>query len=381
MGVNPKGYTMNSATVDKRTFVDRLATLTRIATPGKGCFPILANVHIGIEPGTVTLRSTDLAIYEYAIIPATTEGETCAVTIPAPMMLKLLRKAPKASKTITLSVDTENVALDVEVGTLKLHLKGIDAEEFPCMPVIIADTTLRIEASEFMEALQQTLCATAQDESRPILTGINFSTFGNVLGMIAADGYRLAIRNVDVECDGNQLNIIIPSHTLEEVMRELKGQTESVTISVGSGFVKIETETVTVISTLVEGHFPDINVVIPRECATRVTFQTKDLLEALSVIEPISKECCNIVRLSANGALTVSATSVEMGTASQSVETEMQGPGSEIAFNIKYLKDALASTHSDKVMMGMNTHKQPAIFRPVGGQDYLHVLMPMRLDR
>jgi len=369
-----------TATVDKREFVDRLATLTRIVASNKSCVPILGNVYVGIEPGTVTLKATDLELREYAIIPATTEGETCAVTIPAPMMLKLLRKAPKSADTITLSVDLEDMALDVEVGTLKLHLKGIDAEEFPCMPVVIAGTTLGIGAGELMEALQQVLCATAQDQSRPILTGVKFSTSEGVLTMAAADGYRLAVRKVDADCEGKQLNVIIPGSTLSEVVRELKGHTELVRISVGPEFVRIVTDTVTFISPLVEGHFPDYNVIIPTECATHVKFLSENLLNALSVVEPICNENCHIVRLSVNGSLTVTATSAEMGTASQSVGAKMEGDGGDIAFNVKYLKDAMDSIHSNVVSMGMNAHTQPAIFRPVGNDDYLHVLMPMNLD-
>ena len=371
---------MNTATVDKRTFVDRLTTLTRIVASNKSCVPVLGNVYVGIEPGTVTLKTTDLALREYAIISATTEGETCAVTIPAPMMLKLLKKAPKKADTITLSVDEKDMALDVEVGTLKLHLKGIDAEEFPAMPVVIAGTTLGIGAGELMEALQQTLCATAQDQSRPILTGVKFSTSEDVLTLAAADGYRLAVRKVDVDCEGKQLNVIIPGSTLSEVVRELKGQTRNVIVNVGGEFVRIVTDTVTFISPLVEGHFPDYHVIIPTKCTTHVKFLAENLLNALSVVEPICNENAHIVRLSVNGSLTVTATSAEMGTASQSVGAKMEGDGGDIAFNVKYLKDAMDSIHSDVVSMGMNTCAQPAIFRPVGGSDYLHVLMPMNLD-
>ena len=369
-----------TATVDKREFVKRLTTLTRIVASSRTCVPILENVYVGIEPGTVTLKSTDLEMREYAILPATTEGDVCAVTIPAQMMLKLLRKAPKKADTITLSVDLEDMALDVEVGTLKLHLKGIDAEEFPAMPVVIAGTTLGIGAADLMEALQQVLCATANDLSRPVLTGVNVSTSEGVLTLAAADGYRLAVRKMDVECEGKQLNVIIPGSTLSEVVRELKGHTENVTISVGLDFVRIVTDTVTFISPLVEGHFPDFSVIIPTECTTHVKFLSENLLNALSVVEPICNENAHIVRLSVNGSLTVTATSVEMGSASQSVGAKMEGDGGDIAFNVKYLKDAMDSIHSDVVSMGMNTSAQPAIFRPVGGSDYLHVLMPMNLD-
>ena len=371
---------MNSATVDKREFVKRLTTLSRIIDK-RSVVPILLNVQISIEPGTVTLKSTNLELREYAIIPAATDGDTCAVTIPAWMMLKLLRKAPKKADTITLSVDLEDMALDVEVGTLSLHLKGIDAEEFPAMPVVIAGTTLGIGAGELMEALQQTLCATSQDDSRPILTGIKFSTSEGVLTLAAADGYRLAVRKVDVECYGRQVNTIIPGSTLSEVVRELKGHSGHVSISVSEEFVRIDTETVVFISPLEEGRFPDYHVIIPTKCTTHVKFLAENLLNALSVVEPISKENANIVRLSANGSLTVTATSAEMGTASQSVGAKVEEGGGEIAFNVKYLKAAIDSMHSDVVCMGMNTHKQPAIFKPVGRDDYLHVLMPMHLDR
>jgi len=242
---------------------------------------------------------------------------------------------------------------------------------------------LRISSDDLMEALQQVLCAVAGDLSRPVLTGVNVSTSEGVLTLAAADGYRLAVRKVDVDCEGKQLNVIIPGHTLSEVVRELKGQTRNVIVEVGGEFVRIITDAVTFISPLVEGHFPDYNVIIPTECTTHVKFLAENLLNALSVVEPICNENAHIVRLSANGngSLTVTATSAEMGTASQSVGGKMEGDGGEIAFNVKYLKDAIDSIHSDVVSMGMNTSAQPAIFRPVDGQDYLHVLMPMHLDR
>ena len=371
---------MNTATVDKKTFVRRLATIARIVS-SKSVLPILCNVYVGIVPGAVLLRSTDLELGELSVIAASTEGDGCAVTIPAKMMLKLLRKAPKAADTITLSVDEKDVALDVEVGTLKLHLKGIDAEEFPASPVVETDTVLKIAPDELMGALQQVLPATAQEEDRPILTGVNFSVCDSVLTLAAADGFRLAERKLTVNYTGEPLNVTVPGRMLAEVVRELKGQTEPVKVSISEEWIRIDTETLTTIMAPVDGHFPDYHVIIPTECATHVTFQSKDLLEALSVIEPISNENAHIVRLSANGSLTVSATSVEMGTASQSVGAKMEGDGGDIAFNVKYLKEAIKCIHSNVVSMGMNTYAQPAIFRPVDGCDYLHVLMPMWLDR
>jgi len=370
---------MNTATVDKKEFVKRLATVARI-TSTKSILPILYNVYIGIVPRAVLLRSTDLEIGELSVIAATTEGEGCAVTIPASMMLKLLRKAPKSADTITLSVDEKDVALDVTVGTLSLHLKGIDAEEFPCWPIMEADIVLSIAPDELMSALQQVLPATAQDEDRPILMGVNFSMSDGILTLAAADGYRLAVRELAVDYTGEPFKVIVPGRMLAEIARELKGQTEIVKISISEDWIKAETETLTVIAAPVSGYFPDYKVIIPAECATHVKFLAENLLEALSVVEPISNENAHIVRLSVNGSLTVTATSSEMGTASQSMGAKMEGEGGEIAFNVRYLKEAIKCIDSEVVSMGMNTWEMPGIFRPVGNDNYLHVLMPMKLE-
>jgi len=375
-----------TATVDKKMFVDRLTTLGRIVYKGP-TLPVLANIYVGIEDNFVTLRSTNLEIYERATMPAQTEGEPCAVTIPAYMMLKLLKKAPRSADTITLSIDMQDVALDVECGAMTLHLRGIDAEEFPCMPIVTAYTTLHLDPVEFGEALQQTLPATTTDEARQILCGVSFSTYRNNLGLAAADGFRLAVRKLPAKVEGKLDEVIIPAHALKELMREIEKHTKPVKMSACPTYVKFETETMTIISTITEGNFPDYKKIIPARCAIRVTFQAKDLLEALAVVEPISKECANIVRLHINAEMAISAESAEMGTARQTMPAEIEGTveesvveGFAVALNVRYLKDAIQSMHSETVYMDGNSDKKPVVFRPSTGHDYLHVVMPMHLD-
>jgi len=368
------------ATVDKKEFVARLATLNRIVDK-KGYVPVLQNIYVGIEPGAVTLRSTDLEISELSTIPAATDG-VGAVTIPAAMMLKLLRKAPKAADSITLSVDTEDTALDITCGTLSLHLKGIDAEEFPAMPTVVHDAMLKFESGELMVALNQVLPAISTDETRPLLTGVDFRVNDGVLTLATADGFRLAVRKLTIDYTGESFEAVVPGRMLAEVARELKGQTEPATISFSKEYVKVETETLTVISAPVDGNFPDYRQIIPAEVASHITFQASDMLAALSVVEPISKECANIVQLKTDdGNLKVVATSAEMGTASQSIPAKIEGEGGHIAFNVKYIKDAIKCVGRNTISMGMNTWKEPGVFEPVGRYDYVHVLIPMHLDR
>jgi DNA polymerase III subunit beta len=367
-----------------------LATVGR-AVSAKSPLPVLGNVLLQTDGGQLRLAATNLEVTVICWVGAKVEDEG-AITLPARLLADYVSLL-SAGEPLLLELKGKRAHLSC--GRFDANISGIDAEEFPAIPTIDGGTTLKISAPTFKEAISQVVFAAAPDDSRPVLAGVLVTVQEGHLTMAAADGFRLAVRKLDIG-DGEvpDLSIIVPAKALIEVARGLPSdEDEQVEISVTAdqSQVLFRHRQAEVVSRLIEGQFPDFNRIIPRESKTRVTLQTSDFLRATKAAQVFARDNSMIVRLDlvpaaggddALGKVTVAATSSEIGDNTGDVDASVEGDAMQVAFNGRYLRDALEALDAPQAFIEVTGPASPGVIRPASGPNgYLHVIMPMHVAR
>jgi DNA polymerase-3 subunit beta len=280
-------------------------------------------------------------------------------------------------------------------GRYEANIAGIDAEDFPPIPTVSGGASFAMEAAALKEAIGQVVFAAAPDDTRPVLAGVLVRLSHGTLTLAAADGFRLAVRTVEVPAPGPDLQMIVPARALTEVARLLpteEGEQVTVSCTANQNQVLFAFGKTEVTSRLIEGQFPDYQRIIPGEAKTQVVLSTGDFLRATRAATVFARDNSNIVRLEctppregaelAQGRVLVKSTSAEMGDNEGHLDASIQGEETQIAFNGKYLRDALEVIDSQQVALQITGPSSPGILRPVGEPNgYLHVIMPMHVAR
>jgi DNA polymerase-3 subunit beta len=239
--------------------------------------------------------------------------------------------------------------------------------------------------------IEQSVFAAATDESRPILTGVLAQFHQGGLTLAAADGFRLAVTSADVGVDLDEsAKVIIPGRALSELVRISDGEEETIelVITPNRNQILFHLGQTDVVSQLIEGNFPDYNQIVPKSHATRTVVSTQELLKAVKVAFLFARDAANIVRFNivpgselTPGQIVITGTSAEFGDNVGEIDATTEGEGIEIAFNARYMIDALSVVGTAEVALETSTASSPGVIRPVGGSDFLCVIMPMHITR
>jgi DNA polymerase-3 subunit beta len=243
---------------------------------------------------------------------------------------------------------------------------------------------------DFKEMIQQVTFAASSDEARPVLMGVLMQVENDQITMAAADGFRLSVRTAKLAAPAPQaVNIIIPARALNELARIASDGEETIAMVVpkGRGQVVFRVKDVELVSQLIDGSFPDYQQIIPRSYKSRTLISTASLLKACKQAEIFAREGSNVARLDIKAAkgemdpseVEISATSEETGKNENIIEATVDGNSVLIAFNVKYLREALEIIKSPNVALETSAANAPGVIRPVGDESYLHVIMPMHL--
>lgn len=258
------------------------------------------------------------------------------------------------------------------------------------MPVPEIDGSVQLNVVDFKEIIHQVAFAASTDEARPVLMGVLIIVEGDQITMAAADGFRLSVRSATLSAAAPEsLNIIVPARALSELARIAADGDEPISMMVpkGRGQVIFRVKDVELVSQLIDGTFPDYQQIIPRGYKSRTLVSTASLLKACKQAEIFAREGTNVARLEIKPAqgemepseVEISATSEETGKNETIVEATVDGTGVLIAFNVKYLREALEVVKTPNVALETSAANAPGVVRPVGEDDFLHVIMPMHL--
>jgi DNA polymerase III subunit beta len=363
------------------------------AVSTKTTLPVLNNILLSTETteagGRVKLSATNLEISITVWVNATIEEEG-EVTVPARLLSDFVSSLG-ATDSVHLALDPSNLTLNVKSGRFEANIRGIAAEDFPSLPSVTNPTNVAyITANVLRETVAQVSIAASGDETRPALTGIFTKFEGDQITMASADGFRMAVRNSNLARPvENNFSALLPARAMQELARILPDdETEvEITTTANKSQALFKTEGVNFTSSLIEGNFPNYKEIIPKQYTTRTVINTGQLLRAVKVASYFAKDNGgNIVRLTINpgqdltpGYITMTANAQEVGDNKSEIDATVDGGETQIAFNAKYLGDVLNVISTSEVAIELQSPSNPGVIKPVGKEDYVHVIMPMHL--
>jgi DNA polymerase-3 subunit beta len=363
-----------------------LSIVSKAVSP-RSTLPVLANVLIASDEGRLRLSATNLEMGITCWIAARIEEEG-STTVPARTFIDLVSTLP--GDQVLLKLDTQTQTLNVRGGTSTNDIKCIDAQEFPPLPVPDFDGAVQINVGDFREMIHQVSFAASSDEARPVLMGVLLQVDKDKVTMAAADGFRLSVRKAVLSAPSSaSISAIVPAQALRELARVATDGEEPIymVLPKGRGQVVFRVKDVEVVSQLIDGTFPDYQQIIPRKYSQRTLVSTASLLKACKQAEIFAREGSNVARLNIKSSqgemqpseVEISATSEETGKNETIVEATVDGGGLLIAFNVKFLREALEVIRTPNVALETSAPNAPGVVKPVGDDQFLHVIMPMHL--
>ncbi len=350
----------------------------------RSTLPITQNVLLAAEQSQLKLVTTNLEMATTCWIGAKVEQEG-AITIPARLLTDFVNSLPNDLIEITLPPNSH--MLEFNSGRIRAHMNGIDAEDFPPTPQINNGIITHIEADALRQGITQVVFAAATEESRPVLAGINTEFENEQLNLVAADGYRLALHKMPLASTiEQQYTVIIPARTLNELNHLLGNQQDPVEITINEqrSQVLFRLKNVEIVSQLIQGSFPDYSQVIPKSYTTRAVVDITEFMRVAKMSSVFARNANGIIRLLITpgadlnaGKITISAQAEEIGDNVSEVDALVDGEEAKIAFNVKYLSDVLSSIPQSQIALEISTPSSPGVIRPIGVDNYVHVIMPM----
>ena len=354
------------------------------AAAGKTTLPITNNVLLSIDQGRLKLVATNLEMAISCWIGAKVEEEG-AITIPARLLNEFVASLP--SDKIDISLSPRSKTLQLKCARFEARISGVDAKDFPPIPSAEGGIATKVEAEALRHGIARVVFAAAADESRPVLTGVYAEFEGKQLTLAAADGFRLAVYNLPLATAVKQkTSVIIPARALAELNRLSADQEDAIEVKVDTAKSQVlfRLKDVELVSQLVQGSFPQYSQLIPQSYNTRAVVDVHQFLGAAKTASIFARDGSGIVRLTvtpgskaSQGKLTIAARSEEIGDDVGEIDAAIEGEEAKIAFNGKYLTDVLSVLHETQVALEVTSPSSPGVIRPVGTDNYIHVVMPM----
>ncbi|MBI2196153.1 DNA polymerase III subunit beta [Candidatus Daviesbacteria bacterium] len=343
----------------------------------RSTLPVLDNILLSVENQKLKAAATNLEIgvIKYLKVEAETPGE---ITVPAKTLVDLISSLGQAK----VSLISEGGLLTVQSGKLKASINGIAAAEFPAIP-LSDESGISFPKEAFLTS-SQILFASAIDEGRPILTGILTEASSGKLDFVATDGFRLAHRQVELPKGKYQFKSLIPRRTFEELLRimsEEEAEEVSIATSQNQNQVVFNLGSTIVSSRLIEGQFPAWGKIIPEKIVARAVVVKDEFLKGVKLAAIFAKNEANVVVLTTKkGLLKLESHAKELGSQENEVEGEMEGEELTIAFNTKFLLDAISNAPSSQIMMEFSGALSAVLIKPVGVVGLEYIVMPVRLS-
>jgi DNA polymerase-3 subunit beta len=337
--------------------------------------PILSNVLLQTNGSEVRLTTTDLDVGVRGSFEAQIEKEG-ATTLPARRLFTIIRELP--SSEIQFDVDSKNAA-SIRSGQSFFKILGLPEEEFPPLPKFDDSKVVTIRQKDLRDGLRKTSYAISTDETRYVLNGVLFSFKDNKLTLVATDGRRLAMLDIDLEFPrSHEADIIVPTKAVTELQRLLTDDGD-VRVSVGGSQIAFDLNNSLLVSKLIEGNYPNYRQVIPGEMKERVTLERETFLNSLRRVSLLASDKSNSIKLNfSKNNIDITANTPEVGEAKESLPVAYKGREFSIAFNPEFLMAPLRNLGEDEIFLDLIDEMSPGVIKIQS--PFLYVLMPMRIS-
>ena len=364
------------------------------AVASRPTHPILANILLTADQGTnkISLTGFDLNLGIQTSFDATVKNSG-AITIPSKLLSDIVNKLPSETP-VNLEVDENSDNILIKSDTGKFNLKGIPSDDYPNLPFVESGTSLNIDPSSFLQALKLTLFASSNDDSKQLLTGVNFTFKQKYLESASTDGHRLAVvligneENIE-DKENSSLNednfsVTIPTRSLREIEKllTLRSTEKSIKLFYDKGQVVFISSNQIITTRTLEGDYPNYSQLIPDNFSKLFIFNTKKLTDALERIAVLADQQSSVVKikLDENNLALISADAQDIGSANESIPVSYSGENFDIAFNVRYLLEGLKVISSENVVLKCNLSTTPAVFVPEDNiNSFTYLVMPVQV--
>jgi DNA polymerase III subunit beta len=361
---------------ERDVLVEALSTAGRAVAGRSGALPVLGGVRLSVSGDTLQVTGTDLDLT--ITVDAQVSGSSDGVTVaPGRLVTDIVRALEPGA----VAVEADDDEIRIASGRSHFSVRTHPAGDFPRLPVPTGDTvTLAVEG--LTDALRQVTRAASSEDSRPILTGVLMAAEDGGLRLVATDSYRLAVkdlRGVGVLAEGQR--VLVPSRALNELMRLLGPATPEVTLRLGPHDATFTVGPVALTTRLIEGEFPNYRQLIPASYPNRLRVGREPFLEAIRRVKLLARDSTTPVRIALRPTgIELTVITTDWGTATEDVDAKYEGAEMTIAFNPNYLIDGVDAVAGDEVTLDTLDALKPATLRPTEGDEYLYLLMPVRVS-
>ena len=346
------------------------------ALPVKAANPVIEGIKISAFGDTLTLTATDMDLTLQRKVKADVlmEGETVVV---GKYFVDFIKKLEKEQVELSQLYDAQ---LQIKYSDSISELQVYSAENFPKIDEKEEDNFFVVNQKSFKEIVERTVIACSTDDSRPILKGCLFEIKDGILTSVALDGFRMAVVKKEV-VSSSDFSAIIPARTLIEITRLLSDETKDIKISIQKNFLYAEIENTVIFSRLIEGEFVKYSHIIPQSFENVITVNKNLLLQSIERATIVAKnDRYNIIKLDVKEDLVNVSSKSEVGFVNENVPINLKGKDITIAFNGKYFMDYLKTVSADFININLNSAIDPCILNEVGREDYIYLLLPVRIN-
>ncbi|HEX6462240.1 MAG TPA: DNA polymerase III subunit beta [Candidatus Saccharimonadales bacterium] len=360
-------------TVTQENLSKALGIAGRVAS-AKTSLPILGNILLRTDKGRLLLAATNLEIAITAYIGSKVEAEG-ACTVPARLMGEFMSSLPAGNVNLKL----EGTTLHITSGGYSSKINGMPADDFPALPTITATHELELEAKNLKRAIQQVVLVASHDDTRPVLTGVYWHMHEGALYMAATDGYRLAEKRL-VDNYKNELQAIIPSTTLQEVVRVMSDEAATVRVLLDENQVRFLLGDIEITSKLIDGNFVDYRQLIPNESDTTVEIDKQSFNRITKVASLFARDSGGGVTIEASSeesSVKIHSIASQLGENTSEAEAKVNAYG-KVTLNSRYLIEALGCIDESPLTFSFSGKLSPCVLVAKSDDSYKHIIMPLK---
>jgi DNA polymerase III subunit beta len=345
------------------------------AVSTRAAVQVLGGVLLRAADGRLELAATDMEVSLRLSVEAQVEGDG-AVVAPGRLLVDLARLLPDSE--VVLDHRPEQGVLEVTCGTASYKLNTYSAEDFPKLPDATAAQTFTVDSDTFLNTVSKVARSASRDESRPVLTGVLVRFEGEKLVMAATDSYRMSVKETELkEAAVAELEAIVPARALTELTRIAQDSAE-LQIGVQENHVVFGAGEVWLTTRRIDGQFPNYKQLLPETFEHEVALPREEFLEVVRRTAVMAQRNSPLRLRFAEGEVTVSAQTQDVGEAKESLPVPFTGEPLEIGFNPEFLRDGLESVDTDEIALRLISPLRPGLLRSQE-EEFSYLIMPIRL--
>ncbi len=345
------------------------------AVSSKSTMPALEGILIKAFNNKITLCGYDLEIGITTTINADIK-ENGAIVLNAKLFSDIIRKMPEN----TISIETnEKFITYIKSGKADYKIIGISNEEYPELPSVRGDNTIKMDGETLKSMIRQTIYAVSDKDIKPAHKGSLFEIGNGNIKVISVDGYRLAIRTEKIEYD-EEKSFIVPGKSLSEVIKLIGDDTNDISFTVGDRHIIFNIDEYSIITRLIEGEFMNYKAALPKTHSTELKVNTRrfiDSVERMSLL--LTEKLKSPVRCKIEDGLIKTSCNTAIGQAYDEFEAQISGEDVEIGFDNRYFLDAMKYSETDEVKIQLNGTLSPIVILPSEGDNFIFLVLPVRL--